>query len=371
QAAPYFSAALQLDPNDLRALTGKANCESVLGQLDQALADYRRLQSIQPGDQPLADLIRQLEARTKKTPEAPPVSTALSSPPSNAFQQGLVLYNQKQFAAAVPFLQGAVEENPKDPEAYQYLGLAQIQAGNLKEGDLALEEYNYLRPDPPTANYALQVRKRLTPPDQMWVDARLSEAGMAPRAPGPVVQKPYGAYLVPAFGSLQLTGLETNAKSWQAFAKQQQGFDSSFHFEGSVPTAALAVGLEPVLKLSKNFQVGIPFSFSPVGEARDEVSNTNKVDDYVDSFNITELSLGLDLKYLIFCGGFEPFVSVAPFFAPIAIDYGAQATSGGTTQKVTGNYEGDNVGAVFKLGADLHLDDTFVVTPFLGYVFSS
>ncbi|MGH7739013.1 MAG: hypothetical protein ACREL1_02595, partial [bacterium] len=36
-----------------------------------------------------------------------------------------------------------------------------------------------------------------------------------------------------------------------------------------------------------------------------------------------------------------------------------------------GNYSGTTEGAVFKAGTDWHLDDTFVLSPFIGYVFAS
>ncbi|HVM32682.1 MAG TPA: hypothetical protein VMU88_06075, partial [bacterium] len=112
-------------------------------------------------------------------------------------------------------------------------------------------------------------------------------------------------------------------------------------------------------------------AFEPMGAATDKLTDTTSGDKASDSFILSSLCLGMSLKYLIFTGGFEPFISVSPFFEPIAIDYGGQSVVGGNGVNVSGSYEGDDVGALFKAGADIHLDESLVLTPFLGYNFSS
>jgi tetratricopeptide (TPR) repeat protein len=363
QAQEYYELALQSDPQDPAALMGSGNCHYALGQYADALADYRKLQALQPGNTQLSAFVQSLQARMGAAPAATPT----------LLQQGVALYNQKQFAASIPYFQQCIQMNPKEADAYQYLGLAQVQCGHFKEGAVALDQYNYLHPDPPVAYYAYQLRGRLMPADQLWVDAQLSAAGMAPGAvvAGSVIAKPFGGYLEPAFDLVHLSDFEIDAKTWQKATQQLQLSDPTFGFTGSVPEGGLRAGLEPVLKLTKNLQIGIPFSFFPVGTASDSVSNQSGSESHVESSLISALSIGFSLKYLIFTGGFEPFISVAPFMEPIGIDYSSTDTASGTTTKVSGSYSGTSVGALFKAGADLHLDDTFVITPFFAYNFAS
>jgi hypothetical protein len=121
--------------------------------------------------------------------------------------------------------------------------------------------------------------------------------------------------------------------------------------------------------VSKNFQVGIPISFSPLGLASEAVTDSSF--GYSDSYFMSAFSIGLSLKYLIFTGGFEPFVSASPFVEPIGIDYSAVWTQTGSTSKVNGEYSGTMMGAVFKLGVDWHLDETLILTPFFGYAYDA
>jgi tetratricopeptide (TPR) repeat protein len=362
QAAQYYAAALQLDPNNAAALMGAANCHYAQGQYADALTDYRKLQTLQPNNTQLTAFIQSIQSRMAPAPAGP----------ASELQQGVALYNQKQFAASVPYFKGAIQTDPKNADAYQYLGLAQVQVGDLKEGAVALEQYNHLHPDPPVAYYATQIRGRLSPADQMWVDAQLSASGMAPGAPAPdALSKPFGVYLEPAFDLIHLSDFETNGKSWRSIAQQAQASDPTISFNGTVPEGAVRVGVEPVLKLSKNLQLGIPFSFFPVGSASDSVSNKSGTSVHIDSSLISALSIGLSLKYLIFVGGLEPYISVAPFMEPMDIEYSAWDTASGTTTKVSGSYSGSTVGALFKAGADCHLDDTFTLSPFIAYNFAS
>ena len=363
QAQEYYELALQSNPQDAAALMGSGNCHYALGQYAEALAAYRKLQTLQPGNTQLASFVQALQARMGAAPAATPT----------LLQQGVAIYNQKQFAASIPYFQQDIQTNPKDADAYQYLGLAQVQSGHLKEGAVALDQYNYLHPDPPVAYYAYQLRGRLMPADQLWIDAQLSASGMTPGAPvsGTTIDKPFGGYLEPAFDLVNLSDFEINAKTWQNAAQQEQFSDPTFSFTGSVPEGGLRVGLEPVLKLTKNLQIGIPFSFFPVGVSSDSVSNQSGSFSHVESSLISALSIGFSLKYLIFTGGFEPFILVAPFMEPIEIDYSSTDTVSGNTTKVSGSYSGTSVGALFKAGADLHLDDTFVLTPFFAYNFAS
>ncbi|HVM32649.1 MAG TPA: tetratricopeptide repeat protein, partial [bacterium] len=253
QALQYFNAALQADPNNAQALMGAGNCYYAQGQTAPALEDYQKLQALQPHNSQLTAFIQTLETpagyaapQSPAANPAPAASSTASSAPSAAAapaspedQAGIALYNQKQFEAAIPYFRRGIERDPRDALAYQYLGLAQVQSGHLREGTVALDESNYLRPDPPTAAYAYQLRGRLSPPDQMWVDAQLAAAGMpaggSAAATSAKVDKPFGGYLVPVFQFTRLTALETNASHWQMEAADARSTGDSVQFGASVP----------------------------------------------------------------------------------------------------------------------------------------
>jgi tetratricopeptide (TPR) repeat protein len=48
------------------------------------------------------------------------------NPAYDSFDQGLALFNQGQFAAAIPYFEDATHENPEFAQAYFYLGRAYI-----------------------------------------------------------------------------------------------------------------------------------------------------------------------------------------------------------------------------------------------------
>ncbi|MSP38488.1 MAG: tetratricopeptide repeat protein [Deltaproteobacteria bacterium] len=48
------------------------------------------------------------------------------------FDQGLSLFNQGRFAAAIPYLEDATRENPNAAQAYLYLGRAYLSQSNWR-----------------------------------------------------------------------------------------------------------------------------------------------------------------------------------------------------------------------------------------------
>jgi tetratricopeptide (TPR) repeat protein len=48
------------------------------------------------------------------------------------FDQGLSLFNQGRFAAAIPYLEDATRDNPNSAQAYLYLGRAYISQSNWR-----------------------------------------------------------------------------------------------------------------------------------------------------------------------------------------------------------------------------------------------
>jgi len=51
----------------------------------------------------------------------------------DVFETGLTLFNQGRFAAAIPYLEDATHDNPRDAEAYLYLGRAYISQSKWRQ----------------------------------------------------------------------------------------------------------------------------------------------------------------------------------------------------------------------------------------------
>ncbi|HUR71549.1 MAG TPA: tetratricopeptide repeat protein [Candidatus Limnocylindrales bacterium] len=49
------------------------------------------------------------------------------------FETGMALFNQGRFADAIPYLEDATRENPRDAEAYLYLGRAYISESKWRK----------------------------------------------------------------------------------------------------------------------------------------------------------------------------------------------------------------------------------------------
>jgi tetratricopeptide (TPR) repeat protein len=383
QAAQYFGAAISLDPNNTAALQGQANSYYALGQYQQALDDYQKVQALQSSPQ-LASMIQNLQAKVGAgaSATAPPLPGSIAAPPApgaptgDSFAQGVALFQQQQYAQAVPLFQKATQENPNDSKAYYYLGVAQIQSGDMKDAAVALGLSNKINPNPSVAAYVDRVKGRLSPEDQQWVDNQIASGNAGgTQSASASKSKTFGIRLEPALVMLSLADFTTNAESQKNEALQIQPNDPSISYNGAVPTGAARVGAEPVLKLSPNFEIGVPWAIIPVGTASDALQDSNGVT-ITDSYNISAIAIGLNVRYLFGSGSFQPYIAGGPLVVPINIGYSAAATTPSPdptfpSYTSSGNFTGVAVGGQASLGLDWHLGDTFVVTPFAGYQFAS
>ncbi len=376
QAIQYFNAAVSLDPNNAAALQGRANCYYAQGQYQQALADYQKVQAIQPNPQ-LASMIQALKAKVGTTaPAAAGAATApaaASAPTANSFSQGIALFQQQQYTPAIPLFQKAVQENPSDSTAYYYLGAAQMQAGDMKDAAVALGISNKLKPNPSVGNYVGQLKARLAPEDQQWVDAQIA-AGPAGQSQPAVSHPPkkFGIRLQPSILLLSLADFNTNAQSVTNEVTLAQSIDPTISYSGSVPSGAARIGFEPVYRVSPNFEIGIPLAVIPVGTVSDNTHDNNGLT-VTDSYDITAISAGLNLRYLLGSGDFQPFISAGAMIVPINIAYSAGVTIPTliNAYSASGTFTGTAAGGQISLGLDWHLGDTFVISPFAGYQFAS
>lgn len=380
QAIRYYSAALGLDPNNTAALQGRGNCYYIQGQYQQALADYQKVQSLAPSPQ-LSQFIQSLQSKlgTASASPAPagqgPTGTAGSTGDAY-FNYAVSLYQQKQYAASIPYFKAAVQLNPNDAKMNYYLGLAYLMSGDTKNAALNLALSDRKQPNPSVQAYVTQLKARLTQEEQQWLDGQLAASGTASAAQVSAPKKPkaLGIRLEPGINLLNLADFTANAQTNQNAATTLRLSDPTYSFTAHVPTLCPNIGLEPVLRIMPNLEIGLPLSFLPVGTADDNISNSGSVT-FTDSFQISALGIGLNARYLIGTGDFQPFIAAGGLLEAINIGYSYSYASSSIppngTATASGNFMGLAFGGQVKLGLDWHLGDTFAISPSVGYQLAS
>lgn len=378
QAIQYFSAAIQVDPNNVGALQGRANCYYVQGQYQQALDDYQKVQALQPNPQ-LASMIQALQAKVgtgtanTQPPAAGPAAGPASSlgsdqssaaQTSDSFSQGVALYQQQQYAQAVPLFQKAVQDNPKDSKAYYYLGACQAQTGDMKDAAVALGISNKLNPNPSIQNYVTQLKSRLSDDDQDWVDNQIAKANTGSSPSGPA--KTFGIRFEPSLVFINLADFNAEAQAGAAYAQYLQTTDPNASYSASVPTGFPNIAMEPVFRLSSNFELGIPIELGLVGNFTESGYTSGSGVTVTETFAMSAFSFGVDARYLMSLGrDMDFFIAGGPLVVPVSMDitYSDSTTSG--------NASAMGFGGQVQLGLDYYLGDSFAIGPFAGYQLAS
>ncbi len=165
-----------LDPQDQAVLDqGRVVTKLELGFFtEKAKANYQTSKELQVALAPQAASTTDLTANP-----APAAAVTVATPAQNQdFVQGFSLYQQKQYAQAIPKFQAVIQQNPNIAMAYYYLGYCQVMAGKTKEGAVALTQFIQKQPNPSIRDYLTRVKARLTQAEQQWVDAQVGSASI-------------------------------------------------------------------------------------------------------------------------------------------------------------------------------------------------
>ena len=115
QAIQYFNAAIKLNSYNAMAYQAAGNCYYALGNKQYALAYYQRDLALQPTNTQLAQLVQTLQAQINGGGMSQP---GMGMTAQNPLNQGYALLQQRQYAAAIPYLQQAAQQNPADYRAF-------------------------------------------------------------------------------------------------------------------------------------------------------------------------------------------------------------------------------------------------------------
>src|SRR6185295_8568062 len=100
KAIQYYSAAVKVNPNSGPAYQGIGNCLYGLGRKSDALAYYRRASALQPNNTQLAQFVQSLSAQVS-------AGGGMAAPAGgmggDALAQGMSFFQQKQYAASIPY----------------------------------------------------------------------------------------------------------------------------------------------------------------------------------------------------------------------------------------------------------------------------
>ena len=210
-----------------------------------ALADYQKVLAQNPNNVQLSQFVQALQAKVGSSPASgpPPVPGVGVGDP---FAQGVALYGQKQYQAAIPLFRQAARLNPADGKPSYYQGICEVMTGDNRDGALDLSLSNRKQPSPSLEAYVNQLMARLSPEDQQWVNGQLTASqSLAAGSKGGGVAKNFGIRLEPEMLIPSLGDFNTDAKTELAIQTNLQAGDPSRTFTASVPQMCGQFGVDP------------------------------------------------------------------------------------------------------------------------------
>jgi tetratricopeptide (TPR) repeat protein len=293
QAVRYFGAAIQLDPNNTAAIQARGNCHYALGDYSGALADYQKVQAISPSDA-LAQFISKMQAKINSTSSAAPAPNAAPNP---NFTQGVSYFQQKLYTQAAACFQQAAQQDPNNYKPYYYLFYSQMMLGDTKDAAVALGICNLKRPNASTEAYYNKLKMRLSPDDAQWVNRQVAETqnGKAYAVKDDfAAPNTFGIRLEPTLQTFNIPFLLTFEQYEQTIAQ-----NAGTSFVANVPTGSIDFTLEPTFRITSNIEIGLPISYDSIGTYSDSEGIT---------ISYTDISIGLDARYFLMTGDFQPFI---------------------------------------------------------------
>ena len=211
---------------------------------------------MQPNNAQLAQFVQNLRGQVSAGTAAAPAAAPAAA---NPLSQGTALFQQKQYAAAIPYFQQATQQNPNDYRGYYYAGYAYYMIRDSKDAALYFGVANAKQPNASIKAYADRIKASLSPDDQQWVDDQVSKYSQG----GTAVAGGSGKKKDTTFGFHILGGEEmvlSNKTQIEQYAP------NTMAVTGVAPTVLIAAGLEPFLQFGQSFEINLAFNYLPVGD---------------------------------------------------------------------------------------------------------
>jgi tetratricopeptide (TPR) repeat protein len=337
-----YQGAANLDPNPYRAFAGMGNCEYARGHKSKAMEDYRLSLKIYPNNALLAQFVEKLrfELDSKGGP----------------FDQGRIAFSEKRYKDANQYFQEAVADDPENLPAFYYQAYSEYLIGDRAYAALNFAYYAKKKKDARVQATADQIKNRLTPEDQAWVEAELDTD---PPFPPPFRYSGVGIRLGT---DLQFAGL----KDFSDYAKSLK---TQFSVSANAPAVALAADLNPFLEVTDGIEAGLNFGGVFLGGFSAATANASPQENGTINYDIWDVGIGLKARFLKFDRGrIRLFVEADPdvYFAKLSVVNSDTSTPWGFIP-VNGNFSTTGFGSLFKLGVEWKPLPNSLVGFFVGY----
>ncbi len=416
QAGKYYYAAIKLNPAYASAYQSLGNCYYFLNQKPYALTCFQRALNLQPNNPQLAQFVQSLKAKLSATPAvtattgavapagaAPAVapSTGTSAPAvispvagantvgtaagmglaADPLAQGKVLFQQKQYAAAIPYFQQASSQSPNNYLPYYYEAYSYYMIRNNKLSALYFGVANLKQPNASLLTYSERIKKTLNPIDQKWVEDQLSKFSQA----GVAVASGPGK---PAKNEIVL-GIHVGAsmdyiQSDPTKIKTALAAAGSVSMSGLTPNFISMPGLEFFAQVSPQFEVDLAGYYLPLGTMSYTTYDYGQLS--WDGFNpnvvkydydISAFTGSLGMKFLFgdaktkgyFGAGFDFSPTNVTFTKEIYDHTGTYAHQQDPSSSAGGggDYSTLGLGGHAVLGVDFYLGPDIGFGPYIGY----
>ncbi len=374
QALQYFNYSIKLNPGNATAYQAAGNCYYAMGNKPYALAYYQRASALQPNNTQLAQFVQGLQAQVN-------AGAGGGMAAANPLSQGYALFQQRQYAASIPYFQQAIQQNPNDYRPYYYAGYAYYMNQDPKDAALYFAIANAKQPNASIQAYAERIKASLSPEDQQWVDDQVAKYTGTAMAGGGAAGKGGGS----SFGFHLLGGMEyifadpSQIKQYVASAYSGTSNQGSVSLSGVTPNMVALPELEPFIQLSPNFEINLAIGYFPVGSLSYttlDYSGTNPNGENPDvwkyTFNTTIVTTDLGFKLLFGDSKVKGYLGLAGGISPISVsftkeEYDPTGTSPLGQDASSGNYSALAFNGQAILGVDFSLGKGIALGPYIGY----
>ncbi len=317
-------------------------------------------------------------------------SQAQTPPAADSYTQGLALFQQKQYAAALPLFEQAEKEKPNDAQVNYHLAYCQYLTGDLKDAALHFYIVDRIKANPAMKAYADKIKFNLPFVDQQWVENQLQPKTVpvpentitsVPSSETrnslvlPAVEynfKPFGFRLGTGLVLANMDDFNTEKDALATIAQNYQTTDSTLTYDQSIPFVLGYFEINPFCGLG-DFEIGGRFSYFFPTSATYYRANTygysvNFSDDF-DTFSLALTSrfyLKVDEKSRFFI---EPILGFQPLHMTTNFNY--KGTSSTPPNGVYGfNMDGSTLNTGLNIGFKFKTSEHFNISVGAGYEYA-
>jgi hypothetical protein len=330
--------------------------------------------------------VRTLQTQVAAAPAAPAAAAPTAAAPAagmglagaNPLSQGSALFQQKQYAASIPYFLQAAQQTPNDYRPYYYAGYAYYMTRDTRNAALYFGVANLKQPNASIKAYADRIKASLPAADQQWVDGQLVRFAQGPAvaAAGQAGGITGGFHILGGIEYLMAdpTAIIDNVKAAQ-----------SVSLTGTTPNVVGFPQIQPFVQIGDSFEINLGLGYFPVGNmsyttfdyAHEYNLSLQTPDVWKYTFNTTVVTVDLGVKILFGDKSVKGYLGVGGGISPITmkllkISYDPTATVPGLSDDMSsGDYSTMAVNAQAILGVDFSVGKGVALGPYVGYRYLS